>query len=162
MSHLIYLFAAVVLIAAGLSGIAFWSPRPVMVKVSALVLAGLLMLTGHLGLLDLLGRPKPASLEWAAREVPEATVLASVLREDEAIYLWLRIDGASEPRAYVLPWSMAEARQLQKAQRRGRGQGTAVRMRGPFKADRETDQPMFYAAPQPALPPKTVTPIIHP
>ena len=63
MNHLIYLFAAVVLIAAGLSAIAFWSPRSVGVKVSALVLAALLMLTGHLGLVDLLGMPKPASLE---------------------------------------------------------------------------------------------------
>ncbi len=154
MNHLIYLFAAVVLIAAGLSAIAFWSPRSVGVKVSALVLAALLMLTGHLGLVDLLGKPKPASLEWAGRTVPEATVLASVLRENEAIYLWLQFDGADEPRAYVLAWSMDEARQLQKAQRRGRAQGTPVRVRGPFKTDRETDKPMFYAAPQPPLPPK--------
>ena len=76
------------------------------------------------------------------------------MRENEAMYLWLQFDGATEPRAYVLSWSLADARQLQNAQRRGRAQGTTVRVRGPFQAGRKTDEPMFYAAPRPPLPPK--------
>ncbi|MFQ5776207.1 MAG: hypothetical protein ACE5GS_16945 [Kiloniellaceae bacterium] len=154
MDHLIHLFTAVVLIAATLAGIAVGSPRAVWVKLSALGLAALLMATGYAGLLDLLGKPKPVALEWDLRAVADARVLGVDMRENEAIYVWLRFDGAVEPRGYVLPWSLANARQLQQAMRDAQAQGTAVRMRRPFEPRPESNEPLFYAEPQPALPPK--------
>ncbi len=39
----------------------------------------------------------------------EATVIAASVREEEAIFLWLQIDGVDEPRAYTLPWSRRAA-----------------------------------------------------
>ncbi len=155
MDQMIYLYAAVVVLAAGLAGIAIRSHRSLPMRASAVVLAGLLMATGYAALGELLGRPKPTTLEWAARAAPEATVLAAELREGEAIWLWLRLDGEIEPRAFVLPWSMAAARQLHDARGEAEKQGTAVRMRGPFKAEQEGGERQFYAAPQPPLPPKT-------
>ena len=155
MDQLIYLYAAIVVLAAGLAGIAIRSPRSLPMRASAVVLAGLLMVTGYAALTELLGRPKPTTLEWAKRAAPEATVLAADMREGEAIWLWLRLDGEIEPRAFVLPWSMAAARQLHEARGQAEKQGTAVRMRGPFQAKLQEGVRQFYAAPQPPLPPKT-------
>lgn len=155
MDQLIYLYAAVVVLAAGLAGIAIRAPRSLPMRASAVILAGFLMVTGYAALTELLGRPKPTTLEWARRAAPAATVLAAEMREGVAIWLWLRLDGEIEPRAFVLPWSMAAARQLHEATGEAKKQGTAVRMRGPFQAELEGGERQFYAAPQPPLPPKT-------
>jgi hypothetical protein len=157
MDSLIYLYSAIVLVAAALAAIAIRSPAPLALRAGAVVLAGALMATGYAGFAELLGRPKPASLEWAARNTPEATVLAAEMREGEAIYLWLQIEDFREPRAYVLPWSLAAAQQLHQARGRADEAGTAVRMRGPFRDADEGGERMFYAAPQPPLPPKLAT-----
>jgi len=154
MANLIYLYGALVLVAAALAAIAIRAPRPLALRAAAVALAGALMATGYAGFAELLGRPKPADLEWAARNTPEATVLASEMREGEAIYLWLQLENAGEPRAYVLPWSTDAARQLHEAQGRAEDTGTEVRMRSPFTDADEGGERMFYAAPQPALPPK--------
>ena len=154
MPHLMYLFTAVVVIAAALAGIAVWAPRALWVKVSALVLAALLMAGAYGGLVDLLGRPKPATMEWVMGAAPEATVLGASLRENEAIYLWLQFDETPAPRAYVLPWSLETAKQLQKATQQAEAQGSAVRMRRPFESTPDPNEPLFYAEPQPPLPPK--------
>ena len=154
MDYLMYLFTAVVLIAATLVGITVWARRAVWIKVSALVLAALLMATAYVGLVELLGKPKPVALEWAMQFVPEATVLGVSMREGESIYLWLQFDGGSEPRAYVLQWRMEIAKQLHQAMQRAETNGTAVRMRRPFESDHNPNEPLFYAEPQPALPPK--------
>ena len=155
MDHIMYLFTAVVLIAAALAGITIRAPRALWIKVSALVLAALLMVTAYASLADLLGRPKSVGMEWAKSALPEATVLAASMREGEAIYLWLRFDGTSEPRAYVLPWKMATAKRLHEAMGKAEAEGTAVRMARPFQSNRDPNTPLFYADPQPALPPKT-------
>ena len=155
MDNLMYLFTTVVLIAAALAGITVWAPRLVWVKVSALILAALLMMTAYAGLVDLLGKPKPATLEWALRTVPEATVLGVSLREDKAIYLWLQFDETAEPRAYLLPWTLATAIDLQRAVQQAQANGTVVRMRRPFESDLDSNEPLFYAEPQPELAPKT-------
>ncbi len=154
MDSLFYLYGAMVLVAAALAAIAIRSPHPLALRTAAVVLAGALMATGYAGFAELLGRPKPAELEWAARNASEATVLASDMREGEAIYLWLQLDELDEPRAYVLPWSMEAARQLHGAQGRAEESGTAVRMRTPFLDADDGGERMFYAAPQPPLPPK--------
>ncbi len=38
---------------------------------------------------------------------------------------------------------------------RAEARGTAVRIRRPFESDPDPNETLFYAAPQPALPPKT-------
>ncbi len=154
MDHVIYLYATAVVIAVALAGIAVWAPRSARIKVAALALAALMMPTAYASLTDLLGKPKPVSMEWAKRAVPEATVLGASMREDEAIYLWLQLDGAGAPRAYVLRWDMEAAKVLQQAMRRAESDGTSVRMRRPFDTETNRDAPLFYAEPQPALPPK--------
>lgn len=156
MDSLIYLYGAIVLVAAALAAIAIRAPRPLPLRAGAVVLAGALMAIGYAGFAELLGRPKPTNLEWAARNVSEATVVAAEMHEGEAIYLWLRLDEIPEPRAYVLPWSMAAARQLHQAQGRAEEAGTEVRMRGPFTDADLGGERMFYAAPQPPLPPKLI------
>ena len=153
MDHLMYLFVAVVVIASALTTIAVWAPRAVWIKIVALAIAALLMPTAYAGLVQLLGKPKPVTLEWAT--VPEATVLAATMVEGEAIYLWLQFDEVPEPRAYVLPWSTERARQLDQATRQAGSEGTAVRMRRLFEPDPDANEPLFYAKPQPALPPKS-------
>ena len=155
---LMYLFTAIVLLASALAAITVWAPRAVWLKVVALVTAALLMPTAYAGLVQLLGRPKPVTMEWAAGTVPEATVLGVRLHEGEAIYLWLEFDAAAEPRAYVLPWRLKTAEQLQDAMRSAEANGATVRMRRPFDADADSDEPLFYAAPQPPLPEKILPP----
>lgn len=154
MDHVIYLYAAAVVLAVALAGIAVWSPRATRIKVVALTLTALIMPTAYASLMDLLGKPKPVTMEWAKRAVAEATVLGASMHEDQAIYLWLQLDDAAAPRAYVLPWDLAAAKGLQQAMRRADEAGTSVRMRRPFDAEAERTEPLFYAEPQPALPPK--------
>ncbi len=156
---LMYLFTAVVVLASALAAITVWAPRAVWLKVVALVTAALLMPTAYAGLVDLLGRPKPVTMEWAAGAAPEATVLGVRLHEGEAIYLWLEFDAAREPRAYVLPWRLKTAEQLQDAMRLAEANGVTVRMRHPFDAEADSDEPLFYAAPHPPLPEKTLQPM---
>jgi len=106
------------------------------------------------GSLELMSRPKPMRLEW--REPGMAKVLAASLREGDAIYLWLQVDNAAEPRAYILPWDTKTAQQLQTAMQKAQGSGTEVRMAMPSDADASADdrEPKFYAQPQPPLPDK--------
>jgi hypothetical protein len=104
------------------------------------------------GAVELLGRPKPLRLEW--RDAADAQVLGAVPVENEAIYVWLVTPDSAEPRAYVLPWSVQAAQQLQDAMGQAEAEGTAVRMTLPFEPSLEDREPMFYALPQPAMPPK--------
>ncbi len=148
------LYLVVVVLAAALAGIAVWAPRRLAVRAGAVVLAGLLVALSHAALSELLGRPKPTSLEWAKAQADEAQVLAADMRENVAIYLWLRLAAADEPRAYRLPWNRSDAEDLQKALREARRQNTGVRMRRPFERTPDLTERRFYAPPQPALPPK--------
>ena len=154
MSTLPLAFAAAALLAAALASVAVWAPRRLALKVAALAVALLFLPVAHVGLADLLGRPKPVTLEWWAGRAAEATVLGSVTEEQERILLWLQVDGTTEPRAYALPWSQQLAQQLQDAQRQADENQTGVRMRMPFESTLDDLQPRFYAMPQPALPPK--------
>ena len=72
--------------------------------------------------------------------------------------------GSPEPRAYVLPWSVEAAQQLQDAMSQAEADGTAVRMTMPFEASLDEREPMFYAMPQPAMPAKDYqneSPLVH-
>ena len=154
MSGLAPLFALAAVLAAALATICVWSPRRPAIKAGALLLAFALMGTGYGGFVDLLSRPKPASFEWLLAGAKDATVLGSSSVEDEAIYLWLHLDGVAEPRAYRLPWDRRAAEELQEAARAAAERQTALRMRLPFEATLDDRAPRFYALPQRALPPK--------
>jgi hypothetical protein len=108
----------------------------------------------YVGASELLGRPKPLSLEW--RDTAKAQVVGAVPVENQAIYVWLTTAGSPEPRAYVLPWSQQAAQQLQDAMGKAEADGTGVemKMKGDGDASLDTREPMFYARPQPALPAK--------
>src|SRR5262245_47376930 len=80
----------------------------------------------YVGSAEVLSRPKPLRLEW--RNIEQAKVVGASMREGEAIYLWLQVPGADEPRAYQLPWSTEAAQQLQQAQAEAEANGTGVEM----------------------------------
>lgn len=101
------------------------------------------------GLGDMLGRPRPMTFSTINAE---ATVLRSVLKENDAIYLYLAVPGIAEPRSVVLPWNKNLAKQLMQAQgaaQRGSGK-VKMHMRGIGSGDDR--KPMFYPDPQPPLP----------
>ncbi len=154
MNNLPYLFAVAVLLAGGLASIAIWAPRRLAPKAGALACAALFMPVGYAGFSDLLSRPKPVALEWWLAHAQEATVLGSQMREGTSLYLWLQVDGESEPRAYRLPWDQRTAQQLQAALDEAERNGTQARMRLPFEPTLDAREPKFYAPPQQALPPK--------
>jgi hypothetical protein len=155
-TELFHLFAASAALATVLAAISIWSHRRLWAKISAVAATALFIPTIYLSYADLLSRPKPASLEWWLRSVPEATVVGSRLREGEAIYVWIEMADTDEPRAYKLPWQKEMAKQLYGAQREAEANGTKVQMRLPFGDRVENQEPLFYALPQPALPPKRV------
>jgi hypothetical protein len=156
MSEVSYLFAASLALAAALAGVSIWSPRALWIKVGALAIAVLFLPATYASLVDLLSRPKPIALEWKRLELSEAKVIGADLREGEAIYLWLRTSGVEEPRSYVVPWDRKLAEQLHRARREAEARGTAVHARGLFEPGQDREQPVFYALPQPARPPKEV------
>ena len=154
MSNLPFLFAMAAGLAALLASIAIWAPRSLAIKAGALGCAILFMPVAYAGLSDLLSRPKPVALEWWLGNAQEATVIGSQMREGSSLYLWLQLDGETEPRAYRLPWNQKMAQQLQQALEKAERDGTEARMRLPFEPSLDGREPKFYAAPQPALPPK--------
>ncbi len=156
MIELFHLFAASAALAAALAAISIWSHRKLWAKISAVLATALFIPTIYLSYADLLSRPKPASLEWWHRSATEATVVGSRLREGEAIYVWIEMADTDEPRAYKLPWQQEMAKQLYGAQREAEANGTKVQMRLPFADRVEGEEPLFYALPQPPLPPKHV------
>jgi hypothetical protein len=133
------LYTIVVLVAAALAAIAIWAPRSLPLKISALVLAAALMATGYVGFMEIIGRPKPVSAEWALETIEDAAVVATRLREGEGIYLWLEGRGAQEPRAYVLAWDLGDAKQLQQTAPAGHATGRGAR-HGRAHADNARDQ----------------------
>jgi hypothetical protein len=141
-------------LAAVLVNIAIWAPRRLWVKLAALATAAALLPVAYLGFAELLGRPKPAELQWSETGHDRATVLAARMREGEAIYLWLGFDDLAEPRSYVLPWDDEAARELHGAQGEAEESGAQLRVRLPLDTAPVENQPLFYAEPQPAPPPK--------
>lgn len=119
-----------------------------------MAMSAVLATVAYGGLIDLLGRPKPVGLALKPIAPSEATVIAAQMQEPEAIYIWLMFEGQPEPRAYVLPWDMKTARELQQGMEEAEAQGTSVRMRSALEQNRDPTEPVFFVAPQQALPPK--------
>jgi len=158
MSDLLILFAVLAGLAAILANIAVWSPRRTWLKVGALVTTAVLLPSGYMGFTAMLSRPKPVDFEWGRRELAEAAVLGAQMEEGKAIYLWMMLPDATEPRAYVLPWNKKMARQLRGAQQEARQSGARVRMRKPFERSYDERKRRFYAPPPPPPPLKAVPP----
>lgn len=154
MTELTYLFAGVAVLAGVVTSISIWAPRRLWLKLTALGAAGLFLPIGYLSLAHLLSLPKPVALEWWLSNAASATVLGFMMQEDEAIYLWLQLDEAPEPRAYALPWNRNLAEQLQTARREAEQSQSQVKMRLPFEPSLDDREPKFYAMPQPPMPPK--------
>jgi hypothetical protein len=137
-----------------LATIAIWAPRSLKLKVSALICATLFLPLGYISLNDILSRPKPMSLESAHKQLEEVQIISATMKEDVGIFLWLQLPEVSEPRSYKLPWSTEVAKQLHKAQQDAEAKGTEVKMKKPFEKNIDNREAIFYAAPQPAPPPK--------
>lgn len=152
MNNIIYPFAAAALLVAALAAIAIWSNHRLLLKTSAVLIVALILPAAYVTILDLLSRPKPVSLEWAARDLSEATVISAHFKEGDRIFLWLRVDGVEEPRYYALPWDEQVAKQLYGAQQEAEAKGTEVRMNRPFARNDIDTEMMFYALPQKAAP----------
>lgn len=164
MAGLTPLFVLAALTAGILAAITVWSRRRVKMKVVAIAAAALFIPLAYGGFTDLMSKPKPIALEWRYGDLAEATVIAASMREDEAIYLWLQIEGVDEPRAYTLPWSRPAAEQLQKATREAEENQTEVRAQLPFNSDMSAYEELFYATPQEvpaAKNPAPQTPLIY-
>lgn len=154
MSHILYPFAIAALMVAALAAISIWSNHRLWLKSAAIVIVALILPAAYLTIVDLLSRPKPVSLEWGSRDLTAATVIGAHFKEGDRIFLWLGFDGVDEPRYYVLPWDEEIAKQLYGAQREADDKGTDVRMNRPFARNDVKSEMMFYARPQPAVPPK--------
>ncbi len=150
MDNMIYVFAAIVFLAAVLASISIWAPRRFWLRGAAVIVTAGLIIVSYIGFSDLLSRPKPVHLEWAMRTVAEAKVLGASPREGEAIFVWLQIVGIAEPRAYRMPWSKDLAQQLQDATEESQNTQTGVRMRSPFgtEAWKDDQKPAFYSPPR--------------
>lgn len=163
MADLTLYFVAAAGLGALLAAAVLTAPRVLPLKIGALAVLALLMPTVYLGLNAMLSRPKPVSIEWLAAPDEDAKVVAAYMDEDEAIYLWLKLAGEGEPRAYRMPWHEQRARELHEAQQAAEQAGTEVVMRKPFARDDRESPPMFHPEPQEAPPPKQTAqrPAIH-
>ena len=155
MGQLGVFFIIFIALAGVLANIGIWAPRKSWVRYCAVAVAALFIPAAYASVSDLLSRPKPASIEWLHRNATEATVLSARIVEGKSIYLWLQLQGETEPRAYVLPYDEKTARQLHKAQREAKQKGTKTRMKKPFARREDSIKQKFYAAPQPSRPKKS-------
>ena len=154
MDSFAYLYVVLALVGAALASIAVWSRRRALWKAVAVGLLAALVVIGYFSYSMLLSRPKTLSSELES--VAGARVLSAALREDEAIYLWLSIDGT--PRFYALPWDQAAAQRLQSVMRETRRSGHDVVIRsaegGGDESEPEEASPevhTFYAVPPPIM-----------
>lgn len=139
MDSLIYLFVALVFISGLLASIAIWAPRRTLPRAFSVILVLLIVPLSYLTILELLSKPKPMNFELFADNIQEAEVLGVSLDEGRAIYLWLRLDGAIEPRYYILPWRQQLAEKLQSLIDDAITEDGSVKIRNPFSRDFYTE-----------------------
>ena len=138
---LYFLFAGFTLLAALLATIAVRAPRATAWRVGAVALTAAFVPFAYLGLNEILARPKSMSHEWFNASAKHAMVLGVSLEEGKAIYLWLRVDGSTEPRYYRLPWQQRNAEKLQKAiDEANEEDDIGVRIDNPFSRHSWTSQ----------------------
>lgn len=159
MSSLVALQISLVLLTTTLTGLAVFAYQAHWRKVLALAMFVGLVGIGYAAMISLLGRPKPIAFERFHGQINTkgggAIVIARTVVEKKAIYIWVKADGASEPIAYKLPWSLETAKQLEKASREAQANGTRIRLReGKEKSSLKSGW-VFYAPPPLALPAKS-------
>lgn len=103
---------------------------------------------------DLLGRPKPVSVEVISARLQRADVLAHHLRQGQAIFVWLRPDVGADPISYELPWSDSTARSLHEATQQAEERGGTVQLTMPADDGTEGGEPAIGWTPPIAPPPK--------
>ena len=133
MDILIYIFIAATSIAATLASLAIWAPRVTKIRVAALVVTALFIPLSYVSFVEFLSQPKPKAFEWFERNVEEAEVLGVSLKEGEAIYMWLRLDGVAEPRYYVFPWSLKLAERLEEEVDNAINRNSKLVIKNPFE-----------------------------
>lgn len=69
----------------------------------------------YYGFVELPGRAKPVTIEFAKSRLQHAEVVGHHLIQGEAIFVWLRPEGEREPIAYGMPWVEKTARDLHRA-----------------------------------------------
>lgn len=160
MEALFYLFIAALLVAALLATIAIWAPRRALLRGAAVVLLAAFVPLSYLVYTEVLSKPKPISHEWWRRHVESATLLGTSLDEGRAIYVWLRLEGVSEPRYYVLPWRQALAERLQQATDDAIASNGRIEIRDPFakRAEEELGDINLEIRRPPRLPQKPLPP----
>jgi hypothetical protein len=160
MDILFYLFAAVAIVTAIQAAIAIWTPRVAWVRMSAVIITALMMPLAYMSFTLLMSKPKPISLEWYERNAPRATVLGVSLDEGRAIYLWLMLDGETEPRAYVMPWQQQNAEQLEDTLNAVVQQRAGLVLKKPFtrRSEMESKSLSLEIVPPPSMPLKRPPP----
>jgi hypothetical protein len=167
MDILFYLFAGVIGIAATLAVIAIWAPRPTRVRVTAVVVAALFIPLVYAQMIEMLSKPKPMSFEWYEAARTKAVVLGVSLREGKSIYLWLRPEGMTEPRYYVVPWNLKLAEKLEDMVEDAVKRNATVVIANPFLKPRDEDwgtlnveivPPPLPPIKRPMLPPRIFNP----
>lgn len=103
---------------------------------------------------DLLGRPKPVSVELVSARLEHSEVLAHHLRQGEAIFIWLRPEIGDDPISYQLPWSERTARDLHEASGQAEERGGTVQLTMPGEDGTEGGEPSVGWTPPVAPPPK--------
>jgi hypothetical protein len=150
MIYLAIFFAAVVLLLGGYVYILL--PRAKYGGWANVIFATLLILS-YGSFAELLGRAKPITLSVFGDD--SIQLISATWVEGEAIWLWVQED---EPRAYVLPWSEEEVRQLMGAMEKAE-QGTGdIIVEGLFDLSREGER-TYYPTPQEKYPEKTEIPL---
>jgi hypothetical protein len=159
MENLIYVFAVTTVIAATLASLAIWAPRLPWVRISALIVATLLIPVSYVQFVEFLSRPKPQAMEWMQRNVDRAEILGVSLHEGEAIYMWLRLQGEIAPRYYEFPWDLRMAEQLEEDIDTAMRKSGKLIMRSPFENRRQSEAgDLNVEIVPPALPPTKAPP----
>jgi hypothetical protein len=71
------------------------------------------------------------SFEWFEHGV-DAVVLGTSFDEGKAIYVWLRVDGSTEPRYYKIPWNLKLAEKLEDAVDDAVRENSTIVLKNPF------------------------------
>ncbi len=155
MENIPILYLLHICLAGLLVAIAIWARRSIGPRVASIALLFAFVLVGYVSLVSLLGRPQP--IEYASFEDSEehATVIAASIEEGNAIYLWLRVPGTSQPRYYRMDWDHEVATSLKRAIDQSLRNNTSIQLELEYESSLETRQmPQFYNLPQPRLPVK--------
>lgn len=154
MSSLIFIFVVIVFAASALASIAVWSSRGPWPKGASIAVSAILMGSGFVGLVELLGVPKPAYLDLTDSATKDAKVLSTSVREGEVVYIWVQPKDSDVPRAYAMPWEDRRVRQLFRALEEANASGSEVLVRGSLLSTGIYEDAPFYVPPHQPLPPK--------